>query len=160
MILLAFILLIILSNAIKIAKEYERGVIFRLGRLKGTKGPGIFVILPIVDQVFRVDLRTIVLDVPFKDVTTKNKVPVRGKAVVSFRVADPEKALTNAQNFIAATQEASQMALRNVVSEVSADRLFDERLLMSEEMQEIIAKAARPWGIEVSKVELEDMEYG
>ncbi len=91
--------MILLSNAIKIAKEYERGVIFRLGRLKGTKGPGIFVIIPIVDQVFRVDLRNIVLDVPFENVTTKNNMPVRGKAVVNFRVVDPEKALTNVLQF-------------------------------------------------------------
>lgn len=158
LIIVIFIFLIILSNAIKIVKEYERGVIFRLGRLQGAKGPGIFVIIPIVDQMFRVDLRTAVLDVPVQEVITKDNVPARVNAVVYFRVIDPEKSIVQVQNFYAATQQISQTTLRSVIGQAHLDQLLAEREHLNARLQEIIDEATDPWGIKVSTVEIKDVE--
>ncbi len=158
LIIVIFIFLIILSNAIKIVKEYERGVIFRLGRLQGAKGPGIFFIIPIVDQMFRVDLRTAVLDVPVQEVITKDNVPARVNAVVYFRVIDPEKSIVQVQNFYAATQQISQTTLRSVIGQAHLDQLLAEREHLNARLQEIIDEATDPWGIKVSTVEIKDVE--
>lgn len=153
-----FIVLIILSSAIKIVKEYERGVIFRLGRLLGAKGPGLFFIIPVVDKMFRVDLRTAVIDVPVQEVITKDNVPVRVNAVVYFRVMDPEKSIVQVQNFIAATQQISQTTLRSVIGQAHLDQLLAEREELNARLQEIIDEATDPWGIKVSTVEIKDVE--
>jgi regulator of protease activity HflC (stomatin/prohibitin superfamily) len=150
--------LIVLSGAIKIVKEYERGVIFRLGRLLGAKGPGLFFIIPIVDKMFRVDLRTAVIDVPVQEVITKDNVPVRVNAVIYFRVMDPEKSIVQVQNFIAATQQISQTTLRSVIGQAHLDQLLAEREELNTRLQEIIDEATDPWGIKVSTVEIKDVE--
>jgi regulator of protease activity HflC (stomatin/prohibitin superfamily) len=150
--------LIVLSSAIKIVKEYERGVIFRLGRLLGAKGPGLFFIIPIVDKMFRVDLRTAVIDVPVQEVITRDNVPVRVNAVIYFRVMDPEKSIVQVQNFIAATQQISQTTLRSVIGQAHLDQLLAEREELNTRLQEIIDEATDPWGIKVSTVEIKDVE--
>lgn len=155
---IVFIVLIILSSAIKIVKEYERGVIFRLGRLLGAKGPGLFFIIPIVDKMFRVDLRTAVIDVPVQEVITKDNVPVRVNAVVYFRVMDPEKSIVQVQNFIAATQQISQTTLRSVIGQAHLDQLLAERDELNAQLQAIIDEATDPWGVKVSTVEIKDVE--
>ena len=155
---IVFIVLIILSSAIKIVKEYERGVIFRLGRLLGAKGPGLFFIIPIVDKMFRVDLRTAVIDVPVQEVITKDNVPVRVNAVVYFRVMDPEKSIVQVQNFIAATQQISQTTLRSGIGQAQLDQLLAEREELNAQLQEIIDEATDPWGVKVSTVEIKDVE--
>ena len=153
-----FIVLIFLSSAIKIVKEYERGVIFRLGRLLGAKGPGLFFIIPVVDKMFRVDLRTAVIDVPVQEVITKDNVPVRVNAVIYFRVMDPEKSIVQVQNYIAATQQISQTTLRSVIGQAHLDQLLAEREELNTRLQEIIDEATDPWGIKVSTVEIKDVE--
>ncbi len=158
LIFIVFIVLIILSSAIKIVKEYERGVIFRLGRLLGAKGPGLFFIIPIVDKMFRVDLRTAVIDVPVQEVITKDNVPVRVNAVVYFRVMDPEKSIVQVQNFIAATQQISQTTLRSVIGQAHLDQLLAERDELNAQLQAIIDEATDPWGVKVSTVEIKDVE--
>ncbi len=153
-----FIVVIIASSAIKIVREYERGVIFRLGRLLGAKGPGLFIIIPIADKMFRVDLRTAVIDVPVQEVITKDNVPVRVNAVIYFRVMDPEKSIVQVQNFIAATQQISQTTLRSVIGQAHLDQLLAEREELNTRLQEIIDEATDPWGIKVSTVEIKDVE--
>jgi regulator of protease activity HflC (stomatin/prohibitin superfamily) len=157
-IIVIILVLMVISSAIKIVKEYERGVIFRLGRLLGAKGPGIFVIIPVVDNMFRVDLRTAVIDVPVQEVITKDNVPVRVNAVVYFRVMDPEKSIVQVQNFIAATQQISQTTLRSVIGQAHLDQLLAEREQLNAKLQEIIDEATDPWGVKVSTVEIKDVE--
>ncbi|MGD2247259.1 MAG: slipin family protein [Candidatus Methanofastidiosia archaeon] len=152
------VILIFLSSAIKIVKEYERGVIFRLGRLLGAKGPGLFLIIPVIDKMFRVDLRTAVIDVPVQEVITMDNVPVRVNAVVYFRVMDPEKSIVQVQNFISATQQISQTTLRSVIGQAHLDQLLAEREELNAKLQEIIDEATDPWGIKVSTVEIKDVE--
>ncbi len=152
------IVLMILSSAIKVVKEYERAVIFRLGRLLGAKGPGLFFIIPMVDKMFKVDLRTAVIDVPVQEVITKDNVPVRVNAVVYFRVMDPEKSIIQVQNFYAATQQISQTTLRSVIGQAHLDQLLAEREQLNTRLQEIIDEATDPWGIKVSTVEIKDVE--
>lgn len=156
--IIIIVVLMILSSAIKIVKEYERGVIFRLGRLQGAKGPGLFFIIPIIDAMFKVDLRTAVIDVPVQEVITKDNVPVRVNAVVYFRVMDPEKSIVQVQNFIAATQQISQTTLRSVIGQAHLDQLLAERDRLNAQLQEIIDEATDPWGIKVSTVEIKDVE--
>jgi regulator of protease activity HflC (stomatin/prohibitin superfamily) len=155
---IVILIFIFLSSAIKIVKEYERGVIFRLGRLLGAKGPGLFLIIPVIDKMFRVDLRTAVIDVPVQEVITKDNVPVRVNAVVYFRVMDPEKSIVQVQNFISATQQISQTTLRSVIGQAHLDQLLAEREELNAKLQEIIDEATDPWGIKVSTVEIKDVE--
>lgn len=157
-IFIAFVVLIIVSSAIKIVREYERGVIFRLGRVLGAKGPGIFIIIPVIDKMFRVDLRTAVIDVPVQEVITKDNVPVRVNAVIYFRVMDPVNSIVQVQNFIAATQQISQTTLRSVIGQAHLDQLLAERDELNTRLQEIIDEATDPWGIKVSTVEIKDVE--
>ena len=157
-VIVIILVLMILSSAIKIVKEYERGVIFRLGRLQGAKGPGLFFIIPIIDAMFKVDLRTAVIDVPVQEVITKDNVPVRVNAVVYFRVMDPEKSIVQVQNYIAATQQISQTTLRSVIGQAHLDQLLAERERLNTQLQEIIDEATDPWGIKVSTVEIKDVE--
>ncbi|ASJ07476.1 slipin family protein [Thermococcus pacificus] len=156
-IVLLFVL-IILATAIKIVKEYERAVIFRLGRVVGARGPGLFFIIPIFEKAVIVDLRTRVLDVPVQETITKDNVPVRVNAVVYFRVIDPVKAVTQVANYIMATSQIAQTTLRSVIGQAHLDELLSEREKLNLQLQKIIDEATDPWGIKVSTVEIKDVE--
>jgi regulator of protease activity HflC (stomatin/prohibitin superfamily) len=156
-IVLLFVL-IILASAIKIVKEYERAVIFRLGRIVGARGPGLFFIIPIFEKAVIVDLRTRVLDVPVQETITKDNVPVRVNAVVYFRVIDPTKAVTQVSNYIMATSQIAQTTLRSVIGQAHLDELLSEREKLNLQLQKIIDEATDPWGIKVSTVEIKDVE--
>jgi len=156
-IVLLFVL-IILASAIKIVKEYERAVIFRLGRVVGARGPGLFFIIPIFEKAVIVDLRTRVLDVPVQETITKDNVPVRVNAVVYFRVIDPVKAVTQVSNYIMATSQIAQTTLRSVIGQAHLDELLSEREKLNLQLQKIIDEATDPWGIKVSTVEIKDVE--
>src|SRR5688572_2458914 len=153
------ILLFLLSAAIRIAREYERGVIFRLGRLHSPpKGPGLFLLIPIIDKMVRVDRRTATLNIPPQEVITKDNVPVRVNAVAYFRIIDPEKAIVQVENFMVATSQISQTTLRSVLGQHVLDELLSERDKINTILQEIIDEATSPWGIKVSIVEVKDVE--
>jgi regulator of protease activity HflC (stomatin/prohibitin superfamily) len=150
--------IIILSSAIKILREYERGVIFRLGRLIGAKGPGIIFLIPMVDRMVKVSLRTVVMDVPEQDVITKDNVSLKVNAVLYFRVFHPEKAIVEVENFLLATSLLSQTTLRNVLGQSYLDELLSERDKINAELQSIIDHMAAPWGIKVSNVEVKHVD--
>src|SRR3712207_6250673 len=163
----AFIVLVIIAifvgsliiSAIKIVKEYERGVIFRLGRVQGgAKGPGLFILIPTVDKMVKVDLRTVTLDVPPQDVITRDNVPARVNAVVYFRVVDPNKSVVEIENHILATSQISQTTLRSVLGQKDLDDLLTNREQINDELQNIIDEQTDPWGIKVSVVEVKDVE--
>jgi regulator of protease activity HflC (stomatin/prohibitin superfamily) len=155
---LAVLLLILLFSAIRILREYERGVIFRLGRLIAQKGPGLILLIPIVDQMVRVDLRTVTLNVPPQEVITKDNVTVRVTAVAYFRVIDPNKAVTEVENYLLATSQISQTTLRSVLGKAELDSLLAERERLNVELQQIIDEQTEPWGVKVSTVEVKDVE--
>jgi len=160
LLVLAFIVLIfLLVSAIKIVTEYERGVIFRFGRVQGrAKGPGPFVLIPIVDRMVKVDLRTVTMDVPPQDVITRDNVPARVNAVVYFRVTDPNKAVIEVENYVLATSQISQTTLRSVLGQKELDDLLTNREQINDELQTIIDQQTDPWGIKVSVVEVKDVE--
>ena len=149
---------IIMLMAVKIVAEYERGVIFRLGRLVGARGPGLFLIIPFVDRMMKVDLRVITMDVPPQDVITKDNVTVRVNAVVFFRVVDPEASVVKVLDFIRATSQISQTTLRNVLGQSELDELLTAREKINQTLQRIIDEHTDPWGIKVSTVEIKDVE--
>src|SRR5881296_1862085 len=156
---LAFLFLLFLTSAIKVAREYERGIIFRLGRLlPQPKGPGLFILIPIVDRMVRVDLRTITLNIPPQEVITKDNVPVRVNAVAYFRIVEPKNAIVQIENFMVATSQISQTTLRSVLGQHMLDELLSEREKINAILQEIIDEATSPWGIKVSIVEVKDVE--
>ena len=157
-IIVVVLAIIILSSAVKVFPEYQRGVIFRLGRLTQPKGPGLFFIIPIVDRVVRIDLRTITFDVPAQEVITKDNVPAKVNAVAYFRVVDPSKAVVEVQNYIAATSQIAQTTLRSVLGQSDLDHLLTERDKLNARLQEIIDEQTEPWGIKVSIVEIKDVE--
>jgi regulator of protease activity HflC (stomatin/prohibitin superfamily) len=157
-ILLVLVLLVLLSSAIKIVQEYERGVIFRLGRLVGAKGPGLFFIIPIVDRMVKVDLRVVTLDVPSQEVITRDNVTVKVNAVVFFRVIEPNMAIVQVEDFRRATWNISQTTLRNVVGQSELDDLLANREEINHNLQKIIDEATEPWGVKVSIVEVKDVE--
>jgi regulator of protease activity HflC (stomatin/prohibitin superfamily) len=150
--------LILLSMSVRILREYERGVIFRLGRLIATKGPGLIFLIPVVDQMVRVDLRTITLNVPPQEVITQDNVTVRVNAVAYFRVIDSNMAITEVENFLRATSEISQTTLRSVLGKAELDALLAERERLNSELQQIIDEQTEPWGVKVSTVEVKDVE--
>jgi len=152
------ILLIILISAIKILREYERGVIFRFGRLRGAKGPGIFLIIPFVDKMIKVDLRTVTMDVPPQDVITRDNVPVKVNAVVYFRVMDPAKSVVKIERYMVATSQIAQTTLRSILGQAELDDLLARRDKINQELQKIIDEQTDPWGIKVSTVEIKDVE--
>lgn len=158
MYLLIIFVVIFLMNAVKIAKEYERGVVFRLGRLVGARGPGLFFIIPFLEKWVKIDLRTVTLDVPSQEVITMDNVPVKVNAVCYFRVMDPEKAVVEIEDFIMATSQISQTTLRSVVGQVSFDEVLSKRDKINSELQRIIDQATDPWGIKVSRVEIKDVQ--
>lgn len=150
--------LIILPQTIKITREYERGVIFRLGRFAGIRGPGLFLIIPIIDRMVKIDLRIVTLDVPSQEVIAKDNVPIKVDAVLYFRVADPERATIEVENFLTATSQISQTSLRGVVGASELDELLAEREKINQKLHEIIDKATDPWGIKVTGVEVKHVE--
>ncbi len=156
---LLFIVLLFAFAAIKVAREYERGVIFRLGRLlPEPKGPGLFLLIPIIDRMVKVDLRTITLNVPPQEVITKDNVPVRVNAVAYFRIIEPKNAIVQIENFMVATSQISQTTLRSVLGQHMLDELLSERDKINAILQTIIDEATSPWGVKVSIVEVKDVE--
>jgi regulator of protease activity HflC (stomatin/prohibitin superfamily) len=158
LIVIIFFLLIVLSAAVKVVKEYERGVVFRLGRLVGPRGPGLILLLPFIERMTKVDLRTVTMDVPAQEVITKDNVTVRVNAVVYFRVLDPNAAVVNVADFIRATSQISQTTLRSILGQSSLDELLSEREQINLQLQKIIDDQTEPWGIKVSVVEVKDVE--
>ena len=156
---LLFFFVLFLVSAIKVAREYERGIVFRLGRLlPEPKGPGLFLLIPIVDRMVKVDLRTITLNIPPQDVITKDNVPVRVNAVAYFRIVDPKAAIVQVENFMVATSQIAQTTLRSVLGQHSLDELLSERDKINSILQTIIDEATAPWGVKVSIVEVKDVE--
>jgi len=157
-VLIVVLLAIFLPASIKVLREYERGVIFRLGRLVGTKGPGIFVIIPFVDRMVKVDLRIITMDVPYQEVITRDNVTVRVNAVVYFRVLDPEASVVKVLDFIRATSQISQTTLRSVLGQSELDGLLSERERLNQILQKTIDEQTDPWGVKVTAVEIKEVE--
>jgi regulator of protease activity HflC (stomatin/prohibitin superfamily) len=156
---IAILVVLLLAASVRVAREYERGVIFRLGRLHSPpKGPGLFFLIPIIDKMVRVDLRTVTLNIPPQEVITKDNVPVRVNAVAYFRIIDPERAIVQVENFMVATSQISQTTLRSVLGQHVLDELLSERDKINAILQEIIDEATSPWGIKVSIVEVKDVE--
>ena len=157
-IFLVIIVIIILMASIRVVTEYERGVIFRLGRLVGAKGPGLFFLIPIVDRMVKVSLRTMNFDVQPQEVITKDNVPVKVNAVVYFRIIDPSKSVVEVENYRFATLQIAQTTMRGVVGEAELDELLSKREKLNERLQTIIDEQTDPWGIKVSVVELKEIE--
>ena len=153
-----FVVLVVLPMTIKITREYERGVIFRLGRLLGVKGPGIFLIIPFIDKMTLIGLRVITLDIPSQDVISKDNIPIKVDAVLYFKVSDPIKAVIEIENFIHATSQISQTSLRGVVGSITLDELLSQREKINKELHHVIDEATDPWGIKVSGVEIKHVE--
>ena len=152
------LVLALLASAIRVLREYERGVIFRLGRLIGAKGPGLILLIPFIDRMIKVSLRTVVMDVPPQDVITRDNVSVQVNAVVYFRVINPEKAVVEVENYLFATSQLSQTTLRSIVGQVELDELLAQREKINKELQEIIDKHSDPWGVKVSLVEIKHID--
>jgi regulator of protease activity HflC (stomatin/prohibitin superfamily) len=158
-VVLLFLLVLFLISAIKVAREYERGIVFRLGRLlPEPKGPGLFILIPIVDRMVKVDLRTITLNIPPQEVITKDNVPARVNAVAYFRIVEPKNAIVQVENFMVATSQIAQTTLRAVLGQHVLDELLSERDKINTILQGIIDEATSPWGIKVSIVEVKDVE--
>ncbi len=153
-----FLLLSLISMSVRVVSEYERGVIFRLGRLIGAKGPGLFLIIPFIDRMVKVDLRVVTMDVPSQDVITKDNVTVRVNAVVYFRVVNPQDVVVKVLDHIKATSQISQTTLRNVLGQSELDELLSKREQLNQTIQEIIDEHTDPWGVKVSTVEIKDVE--
>jgi regulator of protease activity HflC (stomatin/prohibitin superfamily) len=154
----AIVIIIIVSMTVKVVTEYERGVIFRLGRLVGAKGPGIFFIIPFIDRMVKVDLRTVTMDVPSQEVITRDNVTVRVNAVVYFRVVNPEASVVKVLDHIRATSQISQTTLRNVLGQSELDELLTKREKLNLMLQKIIDEHTDPWGVKVSVVEIKEVE--
>jgi regulator of protease activity HflC (stomatin/prohibitin superfamily) len=158
-VVLLLLVLLFLISAIKVAREYERGIVFRLGRLlPEPKGPGLFILIPVVDRMVKVDLRTITLNIPPQEVITKDNVPVRVNAVAYFRIVEPKNAIVQVENFMVATSQIAQTTLRSVLGQHLLDELLSERDKINSILQEIIDESTSPWGIKVSIVEVKDVE--
>ncbi|MEX0737035.1 MAG: slipin family protein [Bacteroidota bacterium] len=152
------LLAIILANAVRILREYERGVVFRLGRFVGVKGPGLIILWPFIDKMVKVSLRTVVMDVPPQDIITKDNVSLKVNAVIYFRVVQPDKAIVEVENFLFATSQLSQTTLRSVLGQSELDDLLAERDKINAQLQKIIDHQTEPWGIKVSNVEVKHID--
>ncbi len=155
---IVFFVLIILVNMLKILREYERGVIFRLGRLLGAKGPGLIILIPVIDKMVRVDLRVITYDIPPQDIITKDNVTLKVNAVLYFQVIDPNKAIVSVARYFEATSQIAQTTLRSVLGQVTMDDLLTNREKINVELQGIIDNQTEPWGIKVSTVEVKNVD--
>lgn len=158
LLVLLFIILMFLSSAIRVLREYERGVIFRLGRLVGVKGPGLIILIPVIDRMVRVSLRVVAMDVAPQDVITNDNVSVKVNAVVYFRVMQPDKAIVEVEDFLYATTQLAQTTLRSVVGQVQLDQLLSERETINHRLQQIIDEQTDSWGIKVSLVEVKHVD--
>ena len=154
----ALVLGVLLASAIRILREYERGVVFRLGRLLGAKGPGLIFLIPVIDKMVRVDLRTITLNIPPQEVITNDNVPARVNAVAYFRIVEPINSVVEVEEYLRATSEISQTTLRSVLGKADLDTLLAERERLNEDLQQIIDEQTEPWGVKVSVVEIKDVE--
>ncbi len=148
----------LVGAAVKVVQEYERGVIFRLGRLVGAKGPGLFFIIPFIDRMVKIDLRTVTLDIPSQEAITRDNVTVRVNAVCYFRVVDPEAAVVRVENYLLATLQIAQTTMRSVLGQSELDELLSKREEINARLQQIIDEQTEPWGIKVSVVEVKDVE--
>jgi regulator of protease activity HflC (stomatin/prohibitin superfamily) len=157
-VVLGFFGLIFLGSSVRVLREYERGVIFRLGRLVALKGPGLILLIPIMDRMVRVDLRTVTLNIPPQEVITRDNVPSRVTAVAYFKVVDPNKAIVEVENFLLATSQIAQTAMRSVLGKAELDQLLSERERLNVDLQQIIDEQTEPWGVKVSTVEIKDVE--
>ena len=157
-VVVAFFALIAVGSSVRVLREYERGVIFRLGRLIAQKGPGLILLIPFIDRMVKVDLRTVTLNIPPQEVITRDNVPAGVNAVAYFRVIDPNKAIVEVENFLLATSQISQTALRSVLGKAELDQLLSERERLNEELQKIIDESTEPWGVKVTAVEIKDVE--
>jgi regulator of protease activity HflC (stomatin/prohibitin superfamily) len=156
--MIIFIVLLFLANAIRVLREYERAVIFRLGRLIAVKGPGLIILIPVIDRMVKVSLRVVPMDVAPQDVITRDNVSVKVNAVIYFRVIDPNKSVINVEDYLFATMQMAQTTLRSVVGQAELDDLLSNREKLNMEIQEILDKATDPWGIKVSTVEIKDVD--
>jgi len=156
--ILVVFVVIVLASAIRILREYERAVVFRLGRLVAQKGPGLILLIPVIDRMVRVDLRTVTLNIPPQEVITRDNVPTRVNAVCYFRVIDPNNAIVEVENFLLATSQIAQTALRSVLGKAELDQLLAERERLNEDLQTIIDEQTEPWGVKVTTVEIKDVE--
>jgi regulator of protease activity HflC (stomatin/prohibitin superfamily) len=154
----ALIIFSLVGAAVKVVQEYERGVIFRLGRLVGAKGPGLFFIIPFIDRMVKIDLRTVTLDIPSQEAITRDNVTVRVNAVAYFRVVDPEAAVVRIENYMLATMQIAQTTMRSVLGQSELDELLSNREEINQRLQQIIDEQTEPWGIKVSVVEVKDVE--
>ncbi len=154
---LIIVAIFILSAAVKILREYERGVIFRLGKLIAAKGPGVIFLIPIVDRIVRMDLRVVTIDVPKQEVMTRDNVPATVDAVIYFRVVDPNAAVVKVENYWKATSLIAQTTLRSVLGQSALDELLSQRDVINQKLQEIIDRQTEPWGIKVTAVEIKDV---
>ena len=157
-IFLAIVIVIFFGAAVRVLREYERGVIFRLGRLIAQKGPGLILLIPFIDRMVKVDLRTVTLNIPPQEVITRDNVPAGVNAVAYFRVIDSRKAIVEVENYLLATSQISQTALRSVLGKAEFDQLLSERERLNEELQKIIDESTEPWGVKVTAVEIKDVE--
>ncbi|MHB8968322.1 MAG: slipin family protein [Thermoleophilia bacterium] len=156
--ILIFVAIAFFMSAIRIAKEYERAVIFRLGRLIGQKGPGLFLLIPVIDRMVKVDLRIVTMNVPPQEIITKDNVPAKVNAVVYFKVIEPNQAIVEVENFIMATSQIAQTTLRSTLGQADLDHLLAERDKINQQLQAIIDEQTAPWGIKVVTVEVKDVE--
>ncbi len=157
-VIVGFFALIAIGASVRVLREYERGVIFRLGRLIAQKGPGLILLIPFIDRMVKVDLRTVTLNIPPQEVITRDNVPASVNAVAYFRVMDPRKAIVEVENYLLATSQISQTALRSVLGKAEFDQLLSERERLNEELQTIIDESTEPWGVKVTAVEIKDVE--
>ncbi len=159
-ILIAFAVFVtvLLAAAIRILREYERGVVFRLGRLIGAKGPGLILLIPVIDRMVKVDLRTVTLNIPPQEVITRDNVPARVNAVAYFHVVDPKRAIVDVEDFLLATSQISQTTLRSVLGKAELDTLLAERERLNQDLQQIVDDQTEPWGVKVTVVEIKDVE--
>ena len=158
-VIFAIFVVSVIFSAVKVVKEYERGVIFRLGRVEGgPKGPGLFLLVPVVDRMVKIDLRTVTMDVPPQEVITRDNVPARVTAVIYFRVVDPNRSVIEVENHVLATSQIAQTTLRSILGQKNLDDLLTNREEINEELQAIIDEQTEPWGVKVSVVEVKDVE--
>lgn len=157
-IVILLFIIFVLSSAIRILREYERGVVFRLGRLMSVRGPGLIILIPVIDKMVKVSLRTVVMDVPPQDIITEDNVSIKVNAVVYFRVLQPQKAIVEVENYLVATSQFSQTTLRSVLGQSELDDLLSQREKINQKLQQIIDTHTEPWGIKVSNVEVKQID--
>jgi regulator of protease activity HflC (stomatin/prohibitin superfamily) len=157
-VVLVVLVVMFLASAIRVLNEYERGVIFRLGRIIATKGPGLIILIPVIDKMVKIDLRTITMEVQPQDVITHDNVSIKVNAVIYFRVMDPNSAVVNIENYFAATSQLSQTTLRSVCGQMELDEILSEREKVNLQIQEILDRSTGPWGIKVSHVEVKQID--